>query len=206
MSDSVVVMGAGGHASVLMDILQQNQCSILAIVSPRMLGNSERYRGVPCLESDDDVLAFDKNTVSLVNGIGGPPGQIARWKLFSRFSEAGYKFPAVVSRYAHVSPFATLGSGVQVMAGAIVQAGAFVGENTIVNTGAIIDHDCSVGVNNHIAPGAVLCGGVTTAENVFIGASATVIQQTCIAHSAVVGAGAVVIRGVEENERYLGFG
>ena len=54
--------------------------------------------------------------------------------------------PAVI-----ISKSAKVAEDTQVMAGAVVQTGAGVGPNSIINTRASVDHDCRIGETVHIA-------------------------------------------------------
>lgn len=85
-----------------------------------------------------------------------------------------------------------IGKAVQIMAGAVIQPNALIGDNTLVNTGARIDHDCIVGQHCHIAPGAVLCGGVRIGDGSFIGAGSIIVQGVKIPPGSFVPAGALV--------------
>lgn len=197
MNNPLIVIGAGGHASVLVDVLLQQQRQILGIVSPEVEYLRNVFVGVPMFTQDLDVLNFDNQSVCLVNGVGSLPGCIRRRNLHNHFYDLGYKFETVVSSNAVVSLYAELGAGVQVMPGAIIQAGVRIGENTIINSGAIIEHDCHIGANNHIAPGATLSGGVVTKDNVHIGTGAVVIESVTINKNVTVGAGAIVTKDIE---------
>lgn len=196
LNKPILLLGAGGHASVLADILRQQGATIAGLVSPEMVPARQTLAGLRHFRSDDDVLAFDNNEYLLVNGIGSLPGQGLRFSLYRKFIAAGYRFASVVAGSAVVSPYAMLGEGVQIMPGAIIQAGAIIGDNTIINTGAIIEHDCRIGADNHVAPGVTVSGQVETAANVHIGTGASIIQCIRIAEHAVIGAGAVVTRDV----------
>ncbi len=193
------MIGSGGHAAVLFDILRQNKREVIAVISPKELPINDVFNGIAHLCRDDDVLNFDKKAISLINGVGSLPGSRLRANLYQYFVELGYEFETVISKNAIVSDYATLGKGVQVMAGAIIQTGVNIGANSIINTGAIVDHDCRLGQNNHIAPGAVLSGQVTSKSNVHFGTGASIIQSINIGANVVVGAGATITKDVEEN-------
>jgi sugar O-acyltransferase, sialic acid O-acetyltransferase NeuD family len=195
----VIIIGGGGHAAVILDILKQLKQPVAAIVSPEI----DRLRQVFCdvahLHRDEEILSYDCNEVELVNGIGSLPGNSLRVDIFKRFKERGYFFKSVVSPNAIVSPYAQLGEGVQVMANSVVQAGAVIGDNTVINTSATIEHDCIIGSHNHIAPGAVLCGSVETGDRVHIGVNASVIQSVHIGEGTVVGSGACLTKSIGKN-------
>lgn len=197
MSKPLVMIGAGGHASVLAEILLTEGRSIIAVVSPQVILENSPLAGIDTLTSDEDLLAaYSPEQVELVNGMGAIPGNDVRFRLFNYFSEQGYHFISVISSHATVSKYAQLADGVQVMAGAIVQTNASINVNCIINSGAIIEHDCCIGSHNHIAPSATLSGSVTTANQVHIGTGACVIQGIKIGEQAVVGAGCSVVRDV----------
>lgn len=190
------MLGAGGHAGVLMDTLRQQHAEVLALVGPELDSNRKVLQGIRHYLQDDDVLAFSLDEIRLVNGLGSLPGNTLRAKLFTQFIALGYQFESVIAESAIVSPYAELGHGVQVMPGAIIQAGAVIGANTIINTGAIIEHDCVIGAHNHIAPGVTLSGDVITEDFVHIGTGASVIQGIQLASYAVVSAGVAVTKNI----------
>lgn len=192
-------MGAGGHAAVLIDILKQQKRKIIAIVSPDHMPRGLVFDGIKVLLQDSDVLKFEPETISLVNGIGSIPGNKLRENIYNNFIDRGYHFETIVSDNAVVSTYATLAGGVQVMAGAVVQVGTIISANSIINTSAIIDHDCEIGRHNHIAPAATLSGGVITGSGVHIGTGANIIQLVTIGANVVVGAGATITKNIEKN-------
>lgn len=207
MTKALVLLGAGGHACVLADLLKQQQCQLTAVVSP-VPSHSSLLSNIEHLTSDDDVLQFNVENIVLVNGIGSIPEAQAlpslRQRLFEHFSQLGYEFATLTSKSAIVSPYATLETGAQIFSGAIVQTHARIGVNSIVNSGAIIEHDCTIGSNNHIAPGAVLSGNVTTGNNVHIGTGANIIQGITIGANSVIAAGAIVTKSVSPNSIVYG--
>ncbi|HHQ4523344.1 TPA: acetyltransferase [Aeromonas veronii] len=195
----VIVLGAGGHASVLVDMLRSQGVVPIALVAPAA-GTPRAALADISLWHDEEILTLHPDEVVLVNGIGSLPGNPLRATLFARYRALGYRFASVVSAQAMVSDYAVLEEGAQVMAGAIIQAGVRIGANSIINSGAIVDHDCHLGGDNHVAPGAVLSGGVVTGERVHIGTGAAVIQGISIGTDAVVGAGATLTRPLGEKQ------
>jgi UDP-perosamine 4-acetyltransferase len=139
-----------------------------------------------------------------VNGLGSVESTAKRAALFQRFKGKGYRFATVVHPSAVVAGDVVLEEGVQVMAGAVIQPGTRVGENTIVNTGAIVDHDCALASHVHVAPGAVLSGGVSIGEGTHVGTGAKIIQGVRVGSHSLVAAGAVVVDPVGERARVFG--
>lgn len=195
----IVMIGGGGHASVLAEILLTQGREILAVISPEDVSQRSMFKGITIFEKDEDILRFDKDKILLVNGIGMMPKSGFKKKINEYFLSLGYQFETVIADSAFVSPFSKIETGAQILPMAIIQIGATVGSHSIINTGALVEHDCSVGTYNHIAPKATLCGQVETKDNVYIGAGSTVIQGISIASGTVVGAGAILTQSVEEN-------
>lgn len=192
------MIGSGGHASVLMDLLHLGDKRVIAYISPNKNTNNQMFEKIQHLSNDEDINQFNPDDVLLVNGIGSLPKQNNRKNVATFFTKLGFSFTSVISPSAIVSSSASLARGVQVMHGVIIQAGARIGDNSIINTGAIIEHDCDVGANNHIAPRATLCGWVQTLSNVHIGVHACVIQGLNIGNNVIVGAGAIVTKNIED--------
>jgi sugar O-acyltransferase (sialic acid O-acetyltransferase NeuD family) len=200
LSKPVLVLGAGGHAAVLVDILRQLNIEILGIVATEKPKVSPIFTGIPYFSADDDVLSFAKEKILLVNAIGSIPGQEVRFKVHHKFKQLGYNFMTVVSPKAIVSDYVQLAEGVQIMAGCIVNVNASIEEGTILNSGTIIEHDCIIGKHNHIAPGSVLSGAVVTGDYVHVATGAKVIQGIHIGERSLVGAGATVTKNLESNK------
>ncbi|MCA6963426.1 acetyltransferase [Pectobacterium odoriferum] len=200
-TEELILIGSGGHAAVLAEIIFQQQPRSKIVAISTLDDTSERkiFDNIFILEEDKSILNYDIGTTFLVNGIGSIPGNTRRNMLYRKFTNNGFHFYSVLSPHAVISPFASLGSGVQVMAGAIIQHGAVIGDNCIINTGAIIEHDCVIGAHTHIAPSATLSGGVITEECVHVGTNATIIQNIHIGKTSIIGAGATITKDVENN-------
>lgn len=189
----IVLLGAGGHGRVVLDMVKACGGRLAAVVDP-----AEQLAPVfaGCVHVSDDAdlsTHFTPADCVLLNGLGMMPGAGGRRRkfLYLQFVGAGYRFLTLIHPSAVVSPTASLGQGAQVMAGAVVQCGAYIGSNAIINTRASVDHDSRVGDHAHVAPGAVLCGGVGVGEGVLVGAGAVLLPGDEIAPGEVVPAGEI---------------
>lgn len=203
MERAIIVLGAGGHARVVIDTLQQASRKILGLVDPNSPPGGEVY-GLPVLGGDDVVTQFAPDQVELVNALGATRLPLRRRQLFDQFVALGYTFANVIHPSAIVASDVVLGSGVQVMAGAVIQSGAVLCDNVLINTKASVDHDSRIGAHTHVAPGATICGHVTVGEGSMIGSGAVVIQGIQIGSGVVVGAGSVVVSDVADNTQVVG--
>lgn len=204
MNKPLILIGAGDHARVLLDILLAQGKNVIGIADKAMPAQTLVY-GVPVLGDDDFILRnYSSDSVDLVNGIGSVGSLALRSKVFDFFKNKGYHFASVVHPSAVVSERATLGEGVQILAGAVVNTEAKIGSNTIINTNASVDHGCVIGNSCHIAPGCSLSGCVTVGDNTHIGTGSTVIQGVSIGRNVLLGAGSVVVSDIADNSKAYG--
>lgn len=201
----IIVLGGGGHAKVLIDLIKiKGNLEIVGILDTQ-LEKGTKVLDVPVL-GKDNILAdiFNNGVNTACIGIGGIKDNNIRSRLFDTTKNIGFEIPSLIHPNSFISRESTVAEGVQVMAGAVIQTNSFIDENSIINTGSTIDHDCVVGKNTHICPGVVIGGGATIGDASFIGAGSTIIQGVKIGNNSVVGAGAVVTNDVSDGLRVKG--
>ncbi|HEY2480741.1 MAG TPA: acetyltransferase [Caulobacteraceae bacterium] len=187
--EPVVILGAGGHAKVVIELLRAQGRAIAGLTDADSAPRS--VLGVPVV-GDDTALAGlrDRGVRHAFVAIGD---NAARQAAGARATDLGFILVNAVSPTASVSASARLGHGVAVMAGAVINADAVIGDLAIVNSGAIVDHDCHLERCCHVGPGAVLAGGVRLGAGALIGVGASVTPGCSIGARTIVGAGACVV-------------
>ncbi|MDT8903839.1 acetyltransferase [Anaeroselena agilis] len=200
----VIVIGAGGHARILIDALVLTGREVIGIVDADVGRHGDKVLGIPVIGDDAAVFAHSPANVELVNGLGSIQSTESREKVYNKFKQAGYSFSVVIHPAATVAPDVRVGEGVQVMAGVVIQTGSRIGSNAIINTRASVDHDCAIGNHTHVAPGAVLSGGVQVGDDVHIGTGAIIIQGIKIGKGSLIAAGAVIVQDVLAGEKIMG--
>jgi sugar O-acyltransferase (sialic acid O-acetyltransferase NeuD family) len=200
-----VVMGAGGHATVVASALLASGVTVIGFLDKAPASEPFAFRGLTVIGADDAMpeLARDPD-LRFVCGVGGVGSNATRRAAFLRAVASGLRPMTVVHPAAYVDPDAQIGDGSFIGVGAIVNAGCRLGVNVIINTGAIVEHHGRIGDHVHVATGAVLCGSVRLDDESHVGAGATIRQGLHVARAAVVGAGAVVIADVGEFEMVVG--
>lgn len=192
-----MILGGGGHASVLIDILQSRGTDSLAILDRDPGRWGKRILGVPILGNDDLLpTLIQRGTRLFVVGVGGVRNNRPRLNLYELAVRYGLTPLSVRHPTAIYARSAKIGPGSALLAGSLVNANSVLGVNVVVNTGAIVEHDCVIGDHAHVATGARLCGAVKVGDEAHIGAGATILQGVTIGAGAVVGAGSVVIHDV----------
>ena len=194
MSFPLLVVGAGGHASVVADALLASGQTVIGFTDADENRRGQRLCSLFVLGRDEDVLdEYLPEQTRLANGIGGVDGTTLRQSVQQRLEALGWLFDSVKHPSSITSPFARVGRAVQLLARSVVQPGAVLGDGCIVNTAAVVEHDCLLGDFVHVAPGALLCGAVRVGARSHIGAGAVVRQGVQLGAGTVVGAGAVVV-------------
>ena len=200
----VVVLGAGGHAQVVADILLQMSLageSVLPIGylddNPRLVGSS--FLGLPVLGQLSELSAIDHDVV--IVGIGANQ---TRCDIFSALSAQGETF--VVARHprAIIASDVSIAAGSVVCAGVVVNPGSVIGANVILNTGCTVDHHNVIGDHAHVAPGVHLGGEVSIGEGTLVGIGSTIIPQRHVGVWSVVGAGSLVSKDVPDRSIAVG--
>jgi len=185
----LVVIGAGGHASVVIDVarLSVPDCDIVGLVDDAV-AVGERVSGSSVLGTIAELARFPHDAVALAVG-----DNTARARIFQRLRTAGERFPSLIHPSAAIAPSARIGSGTVVLAHAVINAEAVVDENVIVNTAATIDHHSQIGSHAHISPGVHLAGRCRVGEGGALGIGTVVAPAVSIGARTLIGAGSVVL-------------
>ena len=202
-SKEFIVIGNGGHASVVIDLLESCHYKIAGVLVKDW--KNKKFMGYPVLGDDSLLMSFKKNKYFFAIGIGTfKNSSKTRKDVFQRLKKLKLLIPPIVHSSAIVSPRAELLEGCQILSGAIVGVNAKVGENTIVNTNSSIDHHSILNRHCHIAPSVTICGNVILGENVFVGAGSTIINDIKIGNNCLIGAGSLVIKDITISGKYFG--
>ncbi len=197
MNGPVYLYGAGGHARVVLSVLEALGLPIGGLFDDSPARSD--VAGYPVLGP------FRAGRVesggSLVLAIGSNE---ARRHLAEKLEAQVAWADALVHPAAIVHPGVALGAGTVVFAGGILQPGTVVGRHAIINTAATVDHDGRLGDFAHLAPGVHLAGDVHVGEGGFLGVGAGVVPGCRIGAWSIVGAGGVVTRDLPERVTAVG--
>lgn len=196
MSLPVIVLGAGGHAKVLINVLHLLSVEIIGVTDPDERLHGKEISGCQVIGTDELLNLYHPEKVRLVNGIGSVGLPVARRRIFEKYKVQGFYFASVIHPGAILASDIRIGEGVQIMAGAVVQPGVSLGDNVIINTKASVDHDCIIASHVHTAPGATIAGDVHIGAGVHVGTGASIVQGVAVGEAALIGAGSLVLRDV----------
>ena len=195
MSD-LLLIGGGGHCRAAIDVIEADGRFTVGGIVEKLGCKVEKILGYPVLGDDAALAELLQSIPIALIGLGQIKSPAARIHAFSVAREAGAEFPVIASPRAHVSRHAQLSDGTLVMHGAVVNAGATIGQNCIVNSQSLVEHDARIGDHCHISTGARVNGGVTLGEGCFIGSGAILKNGITIGAKSVIGAGCVILNDV----------
>lgn len=180
------LIGAGGHAKVVRDILDACNIPFSGVVTDNL--KEVTFMEKKILHSMDGV---DEAIICVGNNR-------TRKKLAEELSQQGVTFGMGIHPSVIMSKYASVDEGTVIMQGVVIQSCAKIGKHCIVNTSASIDHDNVLGDFVHISPHATLCGEVEVGEGTWIGAGTVVKQCVKIGKWSIIGAGSVVVNDIPD--------
>ncbi len=198
----IIIIGAGGHASVVIDIIESMKKNGHEINIKGLIDDNEEiteFMGYPILGKLVDILVYTNNDTEFVIAIGN--NEIRR-KIAIELKDL--KYFTAIHPTSIIGTNVSIGNGTVVMPRSVINVNSVIGKHSIINSGAIVEHDNKIGNFTHISPGAVLAGGVTVGNSTQIGANSVVIQCLNIGSNSIVGAGSTVIRDIESNVTAVG--
>jgi sugar O-acyltransferase, sialic acid O-acetyltransferase NeuD family len=192
----VLILGAGGHAQVVADILLQayragSSTYPLGFLddNPALIGTT--IMGLRVLGTIAQIDSIEHEGIIVAIG-----DNRTRARLFELIQAKGKQIVNAIHPTAVLASNVCLGCGVMICAGVVINTGSVIGDNVILNTGCIVDHHNRIGNHAHIAPGVRLGGNVTVGEGTLVGIGAVVLPQRTIGEWSIIGAGSVVTRDI----------
>lgn len=195
MKDKLLIIGAGGHGKVALDIAKHYYKNIVLaddnkvgeVLSCKIVGKvKDVLQGEKC----DFFVALGDNKV--------------REQVYLEFVKNGFTPISLVHPSAIIAEDVIVGKGSVIMAGAVINPSVKIGIGCIVNTCASIDHDCEILEFTHLCPGTHFAGSVKVGRYNTFGVGTVVINNITICDNVNFGAGAVVVKDIVNAGTYIG--
>lgn len=203
--ESIFIIGASGHAKVVVDIVEQEGLLSVAGFIDAGIAKYTVHFGYPVLGTENDLTALcEKHGVT--RGIVAIGDNSVRSRVVERIArmipEFGYA--TAVHPSAQVARGAVFGPGTVLMANTVLNSDCTVGAHCIMNTGAQLDHDGELGAFASLAPGVVAGGSCTVGKFAAVGIGTILRHGRSVGEHAVVGAGSVVLKNIPAREVWYG--
>ena len=200
----LILVGGGGHCKSCIDVIEAcGRYKIRGIIDlPGEINKS--ILGYHVIGNDEDLPKLASEGCNFLITIGHMDNSTRRRKLFDIIVNNGGNLPVIKSPSATVSKHSVIADGTIIMHYSIVNVGAKIGKNCIINNKALVEHDTVIGNNCHISTDANVNGNCTIGDNVFIGSGVTVKNGISIIDNAVIGIGSILVKSIEIAGVYVG--
>jgi sugar O-acyltransferase (sialic acid O-acetyltransferase NeuD family) len=196
--ERVVIVGAGGHAREVLEILLARRAAGAPLEPVGFLDEASAdppatLNGLPVLGGFEWFATAERDGLSAICAVRTPS---VCERLAERVRALGVPIASAIAPEAWIATTASLGEGVMVFPGVVVNANAVIGDHVTLNVSSSVSHDARIGAFGSIGPGARIAGNATLGSRCFVGMGASVIHGVRVGDGSVIGAGAVVLEDV----------
>ena len=200
LNRNIVVIGASGHAKVVIDIIEQQGCHSIVGLIDTFKEPGTTLMGYHVIGREDclpGLLAAGEITGGII-AIGH---NWLRHQVVQRIRErtSGFPFVSAIHPSARIAREVLLGQGVAIMAGVSINPGTRIGDFCFLNTNASVDHDSILGEFSCLQPNAATGGNVRLGAFSAISMGANIIHNVTIGSHTVVGAGSTVLSDLPDS-------
>lgn len=203
--EKIIVIGSGGQAEVVIDILQEmNKYEILGLTTNEKTPY-DNILGVPVL-GDDSVLDsyFNNGVKKLAMAVGGFRNNTLRKKLFLHFKSKGFSFVNAIHPFTSISRTVSLGEGVIAYQGVVINTKAVIGDNCILALNSSVGHSTTIESHSLISAGANVGADAVVGSESLIAIGAKIVSGAKVGKNVLVAAGAVVVNDIPDNVSVFG--
>jgi sugar O-acyltransferase (sialic acid O-acetyltransferase NeuD family) len=135
---------------------------------------------------------------------GSPTSFRQRQRVVESLGVPASRLARVVHPSARISPLASLGVNVLVMAGVVITSNAVIGDHVCLLPNTVVHHDAVVGDWTLVGSNVTIAGQATVGRNCYVGSGTSVMNGVTINDRALVGLGTNVIRDVPATATVVG--
>ena len=157
--------------------------------------------GYPVFDRDAFARFADARVLAIP---GSPSSYRSRKEIIQGLGLAEERFARVIHPAARVSPLASIGCNVLILAGAVITSNARIGSHICILPNTVIHHDVEVDDWTLIGSNVTIAGGTAVEENCYIGSGSNIMNGLRVGAGALVGFGSNVIRSVPAGSRVVG--
>lgn len=206
MVKKVVIIGAGGNAREILDILDacnqagQQYDALGYVVDPEYGSPGTIVNGKPIL-GDLNWLSRHRRGIWAVCSVAAPE---LRLRVVTRARKSGIRFCSVIHPSVILTRWVTMGEGVVIAAGCVLTNQIRLGDQVQINVNCSVSHDTVLGDYVTLAPGVHLAGLVAVSTGCHLGTGANVIDRLHLGEWSIVGAGSAIVKDVPPNATVAG--
>jgi sugar O-acyltransferase (sialic acid O-acetyltransferase NeuD family) len=194
-----VIIGASGHAKVVIDIIEQQGSFKIVGLIDSFKEPGARLMGYDVIGREDSIPQLIA-TEKITGGIVAIGHNWVRHQMAKNIRERapGFVFVNAIHPSARIAREVALGHGIAIMAGVSVNPGTRIGDFCFLNTNSSVDHDNTLGEFSCLQPNAATAGNVKIGAFSAISMGASVVPGVTIGSHSVIGAGSTVLAGIPD--------
>lgn len=195
--NKILIWGGGSQSRILQAMLVEKNIGEISLIFDESISalnydTSAQFTNSP-IELHQHIPLLTHYVVAIGNEFG-----YARYMTARSLETFGLMPIQICHQNAYIDSGVQLGSGCQIMPGAIIHKFVEIGSDVIINTGAVVDHECKIGNGVHVMGSAAIAGKVCIGDYATIGTNSTILPSINVGKGAYVGAGAVVLEDVAD--------
>jgi len=201
----VVIFGSGGHAKVIVDIIESNDdLELIGFIDTNKTPGDECL-GYKVIGNENSMTKLMKE-FNFIKGVVGIGDNYLRSKVVNTIKsfEPNFRFINCIHKSANISNHCEIGVGNVVMPGVTINAETTISDHCFLNTNSSIDHECRMENFSSIAPNSVLGGNCSIEEFSYVGIGASVFHRVNIGYNCIIGGGSLVNQNTLPNSVYYG--
>jgi sugar O-acyltransferase (sialic acid O-acetyltransferase NeuD family) len=149
--------------------------------------------------------ALTKYSDALVLAVpGSPSSYMSRKEVINSLGIENNRYAKIIHPAARISPLASIGFNVLIMAGVVVTSNAVIGSHVCILPNTVIHHDVFLGDWSLIGSNVTIAGNTIVEENCYIGSGSSVMNNLKVEAGALLGLGSNVIKDVGKGRRVAG--
>lgn len=195
----LIVIGAGGQASNIVNIAYALRCPIKAFIHNGKAGKT--LYGRPILADLSDIDSLTEYDFCLALGDNYQREKYLAEAL-SRYSTLS--FPALIHPTVDIGPYSKVGAGTIIMPNAIIGTNVVIGSFCVLGNQSCVGHDSVLSDFSSLSPAATLAGNVSLGKRSAVGLGAKVREKVKIADDTVLGANSFLNSDLPSNVVALG--
>lgn len=202
---NIFIYGASGHSKMIVDIIHKNNDhKIIGFIDSYKPINEHIY-GYNVLGDLTHLtdLITKYNIEGIIIGIGDNYTRYQAYKNISKVAP-NLEFVSAVHPNAVIAIDVKIPKGTVVMAHAVINADAKVGDFSILNTKSSLGHDSIMEDFSSLASGVITGGNVKIGFCSAICIRATLVQNVSIGKHTVIGAASLVLKSIGDNKLAYG--
>jgi sugar O-acyltransferase (sialic acid O-acetyltransferase NeuD family) len=198
-SRQLVVIGAGGHASNIVNVAASLNYSIFGFIDSDKA--SQTLFGRPILSDLKEIVALENYDFCLALG-----DNYQREKYFLKILKMypNIMFPTLIHSTASIGPYTKIGAGTVIMPNTTISTNVSIGSFCLLNNQSCVGHNSILYDFSSLGPAATLSGNVSVGLRSAIALGAKVREKVRVGNDVVLGPNSFLNHNLPNN--VLAFG